>query len=137
MKSLTEVRKELEFNKILLEAIDEALLSLGELAKASLYLHLQNDFALPKHQIPVRIVDFVDALERIFGQAALQLQILIMKCLNEKVQGSYEWSGPRWLVPDLTFTKYIKLMRVYWTDADNTGDVEVSLDAGERKEQEA
>ena len=137
MKSLTEIRKELEFNKILLEAIDEALLSLGELAKASLYLHLQNDFALPKHQIPVRIVDFVDALERIFGQAALQLQILIMKCLNEKVQGSYEWSGPRWLVPDLTFTKYIKLMRVYWTDADNTGDVEVSLDAGERKEQEA
>jgi len=76
-------------------------------------------------------------LERIFGQAALQLQILIMKCLNEKVQGSYEWSGPRWLVPDLTFTKYIKLMRLYWTDADNTGDVEVSLDAGERKEQEA
>ena len=137
MKSLTEIRKELEFNKILLEAIDEALLSLGELAKASLYLHLQNDFALPKHQIPLRIVDFVDALERIFGQAALQLQILIMKCLNEKVQGSYQWSGPRWLVPDLTFSKYIKLMRLYWIDADYTGDVEVLLDAGERKEQEA
>ena len=137
MKSLTEVRKELEFNKILLEAIDEALLSLGELAKSSLYLHLQNDFALPKNQIPFRIVDFVDALERIFGQAALQLQILIMKCLNEKVQGSYEWSGPSWLVPDLTFTKYVRLMQLYCTDADNTGDVEVLLDAGERKEQEA
>ncbi|HSQ48409.1 MAG TPA: hypothetical protein VLL96_01855 [Candidatus Deferrimicrobiaceae bacterium] len=134
---MTEVRKELEFNKILLEAIDEALLSLGELAKSSLYLHLQNDFALPKNQIPFRIVDFVDALERIFGQAALQLQILIMKCLNEKVQGSYEWSGPSWLVPDLTFAKYVRLMQLYCTDADNTGDVEVFQDAGERKEHEA
>jgi hypothetical protein len=137
VKSLTEVRKELEFNKILLEAIDEALLSLGELAKSSLYLHLQNDFALPKNQIPFRIGDFVDALEGIFGQAALQLQILMMKCLNEKVQGSYEWSGPSWLVPDLTFTKYVRLMHLYCTDADNTGDVEVFQDAGERKEQEA
>jgi hypothetical protein len=134
---LTEVRKELEFNKILLEAIDEALLTLGELAKSSLYLHLQNDFALPKNQIPFRIVDFVDALERIFGQAALQLQILIMKCLNEKVQGFYKWSGPSWLVPDLTFTKYVRLMQLYCTDADNTEDVEVLLDAEERKEQEA
>ena len=134
---MTEVRKELEFNKILLEAIDEALLSVGELANSSLYLHLQNDFALPKNQIPFRIVDFVDALERIFGQAALQLQILIMKCLNEKVQGSYEWIGPSWLVPDLTFTKYVRLMQLYCTDADNTGDVEVFQDAGERKEQEA
>jgi hypothetical protein len=136
VKSLAKVRKELEFNKILLEAIDEALLSLGELAKTSLYLHLKNDFALPRHQIPVRIVDFVDALERIFGQAALHLQILIMKCLNEKVQGSYEWSGPRWLVPDLTFTKYVKLMQLYWTDAANIVDVEILLDAGERKEHE-
>ena len=137
MKSLTDLRKELEFNKILLDAIDEALLSLGELAKTSFYLYLQNEFGLPKHQIPSRIIDFVDALERIFGQASLQLQILIMKCLNEKVRSSYEWCGPSWLVPDLTFAKYIKLMRVYWIDADNTGDVEVLLDAGEREEQEA
>jgi hypothetical protein len=60
-----------------------------------------------------------------------------MKCLNEKVHGSYEWSGPSWLVPDLTFTKYVKLMQLHWTDAAVTGDVEVLLDAGERREQEA
>lgn len=137
MKSLTDPRKELEFNKILLEAIDEALLSLGELAKTSFYLYLQNEFGLPKHQIPSRIIDFVDGLEKIFGHAALQLQILIMKCLNRKVEGSYEWSGPSWLVPDLTFTKYVKLMQLYFTAEDNTEDLEVLLDAGEREEQEA
>jgi hypothetical protein len=137
VKSLTDLRKELEFNKILLEAIDEALLSLGELAKTSFYLYLQNEFGLPRYQIPSRIIDFVDGLEKIFGHAALQLQILIMKCLNRKVEGSYEWSGPSWLVPDLTFTKYVKLMQLYFTAEDNTEDLEVLLDAGERKEQEA
>ncbi|MGE5187589.1 MAG: hypothetical protein ACM3JE_01025 [Betaproteobacteria bacterium] len=134
---MTDLRKELEFNKILLEAIDEALLSLGELAKTSFYLYLQNEFELPRYQIPSRIIDFVDGLEKIFGHAALQLQILIMKCLNRKVEGSYEWSGPSWLVPDLTFTKYVKLMQLYFTAEDNTEDLEVLLDAGERKEQEA
>jgi hypothetical protein len=60
-----------------------------------------------------------------------------MKCLNRKVEGSYEWSGPSWLVPDLTFTKYVKLMQLYFTAEDNTEDLEVLLDAGEREEQEA
>jgi len=37
----------------------------------------------------------------------------------------------------LTFTKYVRLMQIYCADAGNTGDVEVLLDAGERKQQEA
>ncbi|MGE5556637.1 MAG: hypothetical protein ACM3UY_10350 [Methanocella sp.] len=32
-----------------------------------------------------------------------------MKYLYDKVQCNYEWTGPKWLVPDLTFEKYVKL----------------------------
>ncbi len=137
MKPLSKPKKEIDFNEALLNAIDQALLTLGEKAKASIYLYLQANYALPKKTIPDRINDFADALERILGQGAPQLEILIMKYLNEKVKGSYQWSGPKWLVPDLTFTKYVKLMRLYCEDTiDDSAQVEVLLDVGE-EEQEA
>jgi hypothetical protein len=135
VKPLTKPKKDTEFNEVLVEAIDEALMALGEKAKASLYMHLQTNFGLTKKEYSDRVSEFTDALEKIFGQGALQLQLLIMKCLNEKVGGSYEWSGPKWLVPDLTFTKYVKLMRIYYEDTNNVTDLEVMLDAGEQAEQ--
>ena len=44
-------------------------------------------------------------------------------------------SGPTWLVPDLTFTKYVKLLELWCEDTEKIGEVEVILDAGERQEQ--
>lgn len=137
MKPLSKRKKEIEFNEVLLDAIDEALLTLGEKARTSIYLYLHANHALPKKDIPNRINDFADALEKILGQGAPQLEILVMKHLNEKVGGSYQWSGPKWLVPDLTFTKYVNLMRLHCEDTiDDSAEVEVLLDVGE-EEQEA
>jgi hypothetical protein len=79
--------------------------------------------------------DFSDALEQIFGLAAQPLEILIMKFLNEKVNCTYNWVGPSWLVPDLSFTKYVKLMELWCEDTCRIGEVEVILDDGERQEQ--
>jgi hypothetical protein len=137
MKPLSKPKTEEEFNEVLLQAIDESLMALGEKAKAGLYFHLQNTFALPKEDIPNRISDFANALERIFGQGAEQIEILIMKSLNKKVQATYKWSGPKWLVPDLTFTKYVKLVRLHCVESDENTDSEVTFDVKIQEERGA
>lgn len=105
----TSVNK--QFNEILLESIDEAFLTLGENAKSSLYVHLQAKFSIDKQDIPERVDDFSDALDKIFGLAARHIEILIMRHLNQKVECTYDWVGPKWLVPDLTFPKYVEMVK--------------------------
>lgn len=123
------------FSEILLESIDRAFLTLGENAKSSLYFHLETKFAISRQDIPDRINDFSDALEQIFGLGARQIEILIMKYLNQRVDCTYEWVGPKWLVPDLTFTKYVNLMRLSCEETEKIGEIEVILNAGEQQEQ--
>jgi hypothetical protein len=136
MKSLAKTKNETKFDAILIDAIDLTFSALGQNVKFSIYFNLEAKFGLPKQDIPDRIGDFSDALDQIFGQAARSLEILIMKYLNEKVKCNYSWTGPKWLVPDLTFEKYVKLTRISVEDSGKTGDVEVLLDDYQRPEQE-
>ncbi len=122
-----------KFNNIFIESVDEAFSSLGEKAKQAIYLHLQTKFALSKKDFPERINDFSNALEQIFGVAARQLEILIMKRLHEKIDCSYRWDGPKWLVPDLTFPKYVILLKLSLEETSRIGEVEVILDADEQQ----
>jgi len=136
MKNLRKGKLEKKFSEILLESIDEALLKLGENTKSTIYFHLKTKFAISRHDIPDRVGDFSDALEQIFGVGAPQIEVLIMKCLNERVKSTYKWVGPKWLVPDLTFIKYVKLMRLCCEETGKIGDVEVVLNAGEQRQQQ-
>lgn len=104
--------KDVKFEQILLNSIDEALSILGEDAKRSLYLYLENMFMIAKQDIPYRVDDFSEALNRIFGLGTRQLEILIMKKPHEKITGQYSWEAPKWLVPDLTFRKYVELVKL-------------------------
>ena len=124
-----------EFNQILVESIDEAFLTLGENAKSLMYFYLDTKFAISKQDIPKRVDDFSNALEQIFGQAALQIEILIMKCLNQRVDCTYEWVGPKWLVPDLTFTKYVILMKLRCEETRTNGNMEVIFNTEAQQEQ--
>ena len=133
---MSKRKRERKFNIILLGAIDEAFLTLGENARTAIYGHLESKFAISKQDIPDRVGDFSDALQQIFGLATPQLEILIMKHLNLKVDCTYRWAGPKWLVPDLTFVKYVKLLELWCEDREKIGDVEVLLDAGEKQEQQ-
>lgn len=108
---MAKTKKKSKFDAILLDAIDSAFTALGPNIKFSLYFNLHTKFSLPKEEIPGRIEDFTRAIETIFGQAAKPLEILIIKFLNDKVQCNYEWVGPNWLVPDLTFEEYVELAR--------------------------
>ena len=125
----------MKFDSVLLESIDEALNSLGENVKISIYFHLETKFLIARQDIPDRIDDFSNALERIFGLGARHLELLIMKKLHEKIGCQYKWEGPKWLVPDLTFGKYVKLMKLYYEGIGKGGEVEVIVVGREKPEQ--
>lgn len=101
-----------EFDKLLLDAIDDALLSLGMPVKNSIYSHLQNDFCIKREQIPDKIYEFSDILHKIFGLGAGRLEIKCMKNISDKVKVSmawpeYEWPMSKWVVTDMTFPEYV------------------------------
>jgi hypothetical protein len=91
------------FDKLLLEAVDDGLSSLGESAKVSIYFHLENKFGIAKNEIPNRLKDFADGLEKIFGLGARFIEILVMKNLFEKVGQPLEWNENK----ELIFVEYV------------------------------
>lgn len=100
------------FCDTLLEAIDEAFSSLGESSKTAIYFHLENSMGIKKQEIPFRIDDFQNALEKIFGLGARLLEILFVKNLHGKIKTTYKWDMPRWVVPELTFQEYLHLVKM-------------------------
>ncbi|MEM3616681.1 MAG: hypothetical protein QXN95_02540 [Candidatus Bathyarchaeia archaeon] len=95
------------FEEIFLEAVDEALASLGESAKQSIYYHLEEKFKIPRKEIPKRIGDFAEGLEKIFGIGARFLEILIMKKLYDRVGKPLEWDASK----EFDFVNYVEAAR--------------------------
>lgn len=91
------------FEKLLLEAVDDALASLGDSARQAIYFHLEDKFKITKNDIPRRLQDFADGLEKIFGLGARFIEILIMKNLYEKIGQPLEWSESK----ELVFSEYV------------------------------
>lgn len=91
------------FNKLLREAVDEGLSSLGENSKQAIYFHLKKSFNIKKQEIPYKIEALANAIEKIFGLGANFLEILIMKRLYEKIGQSFRMRGSE----DFTFTEYV------------------------------
>jgi hypothetical protein len=105
-----------DFEKLLLEAVDEQLTSLGESSKQALYFHLEKGFNIKKQEIPQKTEAFVDAMEKIFGQGADYLEILIMKRLHSKIGLEVKLS-----TPNLTFAEYVEAAKKCYGQ-DRTGD---------------
>ena len=72
------------FDELLLIAIDEALSSLGESAKQSIYFHIKTS-KVTRNKIPENLREFQAGLEKIFGVGARFIEILIMKNLYTKI----------------------------------------------------
>ena len=100
--------QELRFNRLLLEAVDEALASLGEASKQSIYFHLERKFRVKKPEIPEKIDECAQALEKIFGSGAYFIEVLIIKHIHEKTGSVVEWSES---VP-FAFSKYVAMVKV-------------------------
>jgi hypothetical protein len=84
-----------EFQKILVEAVDESLSSLGESPKQSILFHLENTFKIKKQEIPDKIASFDVALQKIFGPGANFLEMLIVKKLSEKTDLDVRGLAPK------------------------------------------
>ncbi|MBN1357337.1 hypothetical protein JW988_01075 [Candidatus Bathyarchaeota archaeon] len=80
-----DLARQKEFNKLLESAIDEALGSLGESVKRSIYFHLENQFKVARKEIPKNLGEFQVGLEKIFGAGAQFIEIQIMKNLHRKI----------------------------------------------------
>jgi len=96
-----------DFDKLLLEAVDEGLSSLGESPKQAIYFYLRKRFDVKKREIPHKIEAFVDGIEKIFGLGANFLENLILKRLYEKVGQSFKW----YVSEDLTFIECVALAK--------------------------
>jgi hypothetical protein len=97
-------QKSSDFDPLLLASIDEALLSLGESVKKSIYFHLEKNFKVTRNDIPAHLAQFQTGLEKIFGLGARFLEILIMKNLYAKIGCPLIMEKN----DDLEFAKYVE-----------------------------
>ena len=77
--------KRSEFDRLLVSAIDEALNSLGASVKQLIYFHIENQFKVPRKEIPKNLEEFQGGLEKIFGAGAQFIEIQIMRNLHKKI----------------------------------------------------
>jgi hypothetical protein len=95
-----------DFDKLLLDSIDDALLSLGASARESIYLHIERTFNLTRNEIPQRLEQFQLALEKIFGVGSTFIEILIMKNIHRKTSDALHMEENQ-----LEFIKYVNAVR--------------------------
>ena len=105
-----------KFNEYLIQSVDEALTSLGEPVKNTIYFQLENNFNIPKNEIPDQIEEFTNIMHKIFGLGASRLEIKFMKNLYSKIKVSAEtngceWPLSKWIVDDMSFTEYVQRTR--------------------------
>lgn len=101
--------KTMDFEELLMEAIDEGLSLLGESSKQVIYFYLEKTFKMNRLDIPYRIEDFTDAIEGIFGNGAKILEIQIMKCLFKKVGYPFRHYLKE---KKLEFTEYVEAVKL-------------------------
>jgi hypothetical protein len=99
----------MNFEELLLEAIDEGFSTLGESSKAAIYFKLEKTFKIKRQEIPHRIEEFTDAIERIFGTGAQLVEIRIMRFLFTRVGCTFKsYQSPA----NLDFTEYIAAIKL-------------------------
>jgi hypothetical protein len=92
-----------QFDKILVEAIDETLSLLGVTVKNEFYFQLEVNFKMEKNDIPQRLEEFMHILHRIFNLGASRLEVKFLRNLDEKIP-----SGSKSIVTDCTVSMWIE-----------------------------
>ena len=115
----SESKKESLKNRLdmtIMEAVDESLASFGESVRKVVYSQLQNNYNLPKQEIPTRIEEFAAAIEEIFGIGARLIEVKIIETLYTKAKGFL-------YVPkeeDLLFKDYVQNLRRFLVTSDTS-----------------
>ena len=96
-----------KFNMVLLETIDDVFSSLGSSCKQVIYFHLEKNFAIKKKEIPLKIEDFANALEQLFGDGARFIELRIIAALHKRTPNfTYTPASG-----DLVFADYLTSLR--------------------------
>lgn len=98
-----------DFQRIMLETVDETFSSLGKRAKKLIYFQLENCFGMTRESIPAEIGKFASALEEIFGPGSRLLEILIMKQFHKKIGTGIKYYPKQ---ENLTFVEYLETTRI-------------------------
>lgn len=96
-----------DFEKLLLEAVDEGLSSLGQSSKRAIYFHLEEGFKVKREEIPCKVEVFAEAIEKMFGVGADFLEVLIMRRLHEKIGGALDSNE----IAGFTFAEYVEAVK--------------------------
>jgi len=94
-----------DFRRVLLEAVDEALLALGDSVRKAIYWHLENRFSIKRDEILDKLGEFNKALEDMLGAGADILLKIMVKRLYVKLNISFE-EKPEWNFKD--YVEYAK-----------------------------
>lgn len=112
-KSFSEIYVDLEninetsFDQTIRQAVDLTFSKLGVKVKQTLYSSLEVDYKLSKEDIPNKIGEFVNALEKIFGTSALLLEIDVMKTIRQRIP-EFKCAAKN---PDLAFVDYLASLK--------------------------
>jgi hypothetical protein len=114
-KNLKEVSSK-QFDKFLIESIDEALSLLGVSVKNELYLRLEVNFNMDKNNIPQRLEEFSSILHRVFNLGASRLEVKFLKNLDTKIPSgakciNADCSVSTWIEKDMSFIESINNKR--------------------------
>jgi hypothetical protein len=92
------MKKPNNFDKILLEAIDEGLSVLGDGGKHMVFFYLEKNCSIRKQDIPENPEAFIRGLEKIFGAGTTVLEKMILKCICSKLGLKYDEREERRLI---------------------------------------
>ena len=110
-----EIQFELELNgsdEVLTEAIDQAFTKLGAKVKPTLYSILEAQYKLNKKDLSNKTLDFVNALEQIFGASSILVEIFVMKSIRQQVPlFCYAVEND-----DINFLDYLESLKSYLTN---------------------
>jgi hypothetical protein len=73
------------FKQVLLEAVDDGLLTLGESGRNAIDFHLQSLYSLKREDIPNQPEAFAEGLRKIFGSGAEVIEKATVKSLYHKL----------------------------------------------------
>ena len=78
-----------DLEKILLEAVDEGLLTPGEIVRAAIYERLERSYQVKREEIPEKLETFHLALEDLLDKSGKVMEKLIAKSLYRRLELSF------------------------------------------------
>jgi len=72
----------MKFEKLLIKSVDDSLKdTFGEIATEVIYKHLEKNHSLKQEEIPKKLEDFIEGLEKFFSSGASVVEALILEKL--------------------------------------------------------